>query len=240
MISINNLSAKYGQVKILNNLSLDLEKGYIYTLIGPSGSGKTTLLKVLAGIKKDYTGTILYNGKAIEKQPVSIGYVPQNYGLLNWKTIEENIRLPLLLNKNKSHVNAEYQDILQSLEIEDLLKRYPQELSGGQKQRVALARAFISQPDLLLMDEPFSALDAFTAKASQKLFLRIWSKYKVTTLFITHNINEAISIGNQILLMGKTSGKISEKINNSFLEEMGDNIEKLNQSEKIFNLLENN
>ena len=240
MISINNLSAKYGQVKILNNLSLDLEKGYIYTLIGPSGSGKTTLLKVLAGIKKDYTGTILYNGKAIEQQPVSIGYVPQNYGLLNWKTIEENIRLPLLLNKNKSHVNAEYQDILQSLEIEDLLKRYPQELSGGQKQRVALARAFISQPDLLLMDEPFSALDAFTAKASQKLFLRIWSKYKVTTLFITHNINEAISIGNQILLMGKTSGKISEKINNSFLEEMGDNIEKLNQSEKIFNLLENN
>jgi len=241
MISIKNLSVKYGQSEILEDFSLDLMKGEIYSLIGPSGSGKSTLLKVLCGIKKDYTGIIEYNGKPIEAQRISIGYVPQNYGLLDWKTAQDNIFLPLKIDRNKPGREKENNDILHSLEITDLLKRYPRELSGGQKQRIALARAFISQPDLLLMDEPFSALDAFTSSVSQKLFMRLWEKYSVTTLFITHNILEAFSIGKHILLLGKSSKKIVSRIENPvFGKDPADaEPEKIKLSADIIKLFEN-
>lgn len=209
MISINNLSVKYGQSLVLNNFSLSMNKGEIYALIGPSGCGKSTLLKTLCGILKKDSGEITYSSG----QNIAIGYVPQLYGLLEWKTVEDNIFLPLRL-KNQKLKTAEQKSILDELEITNLLKRYPKELSGGQRQRVALARSFISQPHLLLMDEPFSALDAFTSLASQKLFLRLWSKYKVTTLFITHNIHEAATLGQHVLLMGKSSGEIIETIKN--------------------------
>jgi len=236
MISIKNLSVKYGQSEILKDFSMELSDGDIYSLIGPSGCGKSTLLKVLSGIKKDYTGNIDYNGLPIDDQKISIGYVPQNYGLLDWKTVSANIYLPLKLDKNKVFREKENEDILHSLEIEDLLNRYPRELSGGQKQRVALARAFISQPDLLLMDEPFSALDAFTSVASQELFLRLWSKYRVTTLFITHNIHEAVSIGKHIVLVGKSSKKIVEQIENPTFGIDGDEIDKLQLADRIINM----
>ena len=216
MISIKNLFVYYNTEKVLENFSAELNKGEIYSLIGPSGCGKSTLLKVLCGIKKDYSGEITFNDKPIKSEAISIGYVPQNYGLLAWKTVYENIYLPLKLDKKKQINETEVNDILNSLEIRDILNKYPSELSGGQKQRVALARAFIARPDLLLMDEPFSALDAFTSSASQELFLRIWSKYKVTTLFITHNIAEATSIGKHILLMDKAERKIFHQVENEY------------------------
>lgn len=237
MISIKQLSVSYHSNNVLQNLSLNLEDGEIYSLIGPSGCGKSTLLKVLSGIKNDFTGSIEYNGKPIQKESISIGYVPQNYGLLEWKTVKDNIYLPLKLHKKKIN-EAENEDILQSLEIKDLLKKYPQELSGGQKQRVALARAFIIRPNLLLMDEPFSALDAFTSSASQDLFLRIWSKYRVTTLFITHNISEAVSIGKHILLMNKTEKSIIEQIDNSTFGKTDNDIEKIQLTLKVKQLFE--
>ncbi len=215
MISIRNLSVHYNRTEVLTNFCLEMEEGRIYSLVGPSGSGKSTLLKVIAGIKKDYIGEIEYNGIDISRYPVSIGYVPQNYGLLDWKKVSQNIELPWIINNIKPHREEEYQDIIESLEITNLLDRYPGELSGGQKQRIALARAFIMKPDLLLMDEPFSALDAFTSTASQKLFLRLWNKYRVTTLFITHNIHEAVSIGNCILLMGKNKKNIIGRFENT-------------------------
>lgn len=213
MLSIKDLSVSYNSEEVLKNLSLDLHGGEIYSLIGPSGCGKSTLLKVLAGIKYDYSGIIDFNGNPLNKQDVLIGYVPQNYGLLEWKTANENILLPIKLKKLKTVL---YKNIIESLEIGNILNKYPEELSGGQKQRIALARAFIMQPDLLLMDEPFSALDAFTSEASQKLFLSLWSEYKVTTLFITHNITEATSIGKHILLMSKSSKKIIYNLENPY------------------------
>lgn len=237
MISIKQLSVSYSLNNVLQNLSLNLEDGEIYSLIGPSGCGKSTLLKVLSGIKNDYTGSIEYNGKPIQEEQLSIGYVPQNYGLLEWKTVKDNIYLPFRLHKKKIN-EAENEDILQSLEIKDLLKKYPQELSGGQKQRVALARAFMTHPNLLLMDEPFSALDAFTSSASQELFLRIWSKYKVTTLFITHNISEAVSIGKHILLMNKTEKRIIEQISNDTFGKTNNDTEKIQLTLKVKQLFE--
>jgi len=238
MISIENLSVGYGNTEVLRDFSLTLNKGDIYALIGPSGCGKSTLLRVLCGIKKDYTGKIEYNGRSVTEQKISIGYVPQNYGLLDWKTVEQNIFLPLKLNKSKAFREKETKDILDSLEITELSKRYPRELSGGQKQRVALARAFISQPDLLLMDEPFSALDAFTSVASQKLFLRLWSKYQVTTLFITHNIHEAVSVGKHILLMSKSSRRVIKHIENPTFSQVDNEMDKLQLSGSIMNMFE--
>lgn len=217
MISINNLFANYGTTEVLKNFSLNLITGNSYALVGPSGCGKSTLMKILCGIHTDFDGVISYNDKSFFKQKISIGYVPQNYGLLDWKTVKENIYLPMKLHGDKM-VENESNEIIKILEIDDLLNRYPLELSGGQRQRVALARVFIYQPDLLLMDEPFSSLDSFTSNRSQRLYLQLWKKYNITTLFITHNIFEAVTISRDILLMDKKSGKIVEKIYNEAFE----------------------
>jgi len=214
ILSIENLEVKYGETEALSDFSLTIKDGEIYSLIGPSGCGKSTLLKVLCGIMKEYKGRIVYGNKVFSPKEIAIGYVPQQYGLLEWKTVKENIFLPFRLNKDRVLNEAEVNEIVSSLEIEDLHDRYPSQLSGGQKQRVALARAFVSQPDILLMDEPFSSLDTFTSEVSQKLFLRLWDKYKVTTLFITHNIHEAVSIGKHIIIMSKAPGKIIHSVEN--------------------------
>lgn len=214
MLSIQNLEVKYGNTVALSDFSLTIKRGEIYSLIGPSGCGKSTLLKVLCGIIKNYEGDIAFNDKVFSPKDVAIGYVPQQYGLLEWKTIRDNIFLSYKLNPDKTLKEPEVSAIISSLEIDDLQSRYPSQLSGGQKQRVALARAFISQPDILLMDEPFSSLDTFTSEASQRLFLQLWEKYKVTTLFITHNIHEAVSIGEHIIVMSKSPGKIIHQVEN--------------------------
>lgn len=237
MISINNLSASYGKTKVLDNFCLNLDDGESYALIGPSGCGKSTLLKILSGIHKEYSGDIIYNNQPLFSQKISIGYVPQSYGLLDWKTVKENILLPIKLNKSKSYNKTEAEDIIETLEIEDLMDRYPIQLSGGQQQRVALARAFIYKPDLLLMDEPFSSLDSFTSMRSQKLYLELWRKYNITTLFITHNIFEATATCKHILLMDKQSGTIVEQIENNTLGET-DNIQQMQLASHILNLFE--
>lgn len=214
MLSIENLEVRYGKTEALSNFSLTINSGEIYSLIGPSGCGKSTLLKALCGIISGYKGQITFNNKPFSPKEISIGYVPQQYGLLEWKTVWDNIYLPFKLDKHKVFNETEVNDIIRSLEIEELLHRYPSQLSGGQKQRVALARAFVSRPDILLMDEPFSSLDTFTSEASQRLFLRLWERYRVTTLFITHNIHEAVAIGKHIVVMSKAPGQIIHKVEN--------------------------
>ena len=227
MLSVNNLQVSYGSTEILSNFSLSIKEHEIYSLIGPSGCGKTTLLRVLCGIQKDYSGQLLFDGKAINPHDISIAYVPQSYGLLDWKTVKENIYIPSQINKKRILSQDEADFIISALEIDDLLHRYPSQLSGGQKQRVALARAFISQPQLLLMDEPFSSLDTFTSTISQKLFLQLWEKYHITTLFITHNIHEAIALGKHIVLMSKMPGRIVEEIENPLFNLDGNEEDKL-------------
>lgn len=214
MLSIRNLKVSFGKSEILNDFSLDMRDGEIYSLIGPSGCGKSTLLKILCGIITDYSGELLIDGKPLIRKQIRIGYVPQQYGLLDWMKVRDNIFLSERLNKDITIDRKESEDIISSLEVEDLLDRYPSQLSGGQKQRIALARAFVSRPNLLLMDEPFSSLDTFTSQASQELFIRLWKKYKVTTLFITHNIHEAAAIGQHILMMSKLPGEIIDRVEN--------------------------
>lgn len=217
MIAIKNLSVKYRaknqEVLALDRINIDIDTGGIYTFIGPSGCGKSTFLYVLSGILKDYTGSVLIDGRNIDPGIQRIGLILQNYGLLPWKNIYKNTLLGLKI-KNQP-VEDQYRDhIIKKLGIDNLLDRYPKELSGGQQQRVAIARAFLLKPDLLLMDEPFSALDAITREEMQELFLNIWKENSVTTVFITHSVDEALYLGSKIVVFSPSPGRILEIFDN--------------------------
>lgn len=218
MIEIKDLTVKYKtkneEILALDKLNINIPTGEIYTFIGPSGCGKSTFLHVLAGILKNYTGSVLMDNQPIDPKAQRIGLVLQNYGLLPWKNIYQNAMLGIKI-KNDQQTLDEYRSyIFKQLSIDTLLDRYPKELSGGQQQRVAIARAFILKPDLLLMDEPFSALDAITREEMQKLFLNIWKQNNVTTIFITHSVDEALYLGSKIVVFSPSPGRIRQVCEN--------------------------
>lgn len=220
MIQIKNLSVFYEskkeKVKALGPISIDIDDEDICAIIGPSGCGKTTLLNTLAGIIKNYEGEVLLDNKELNPHSHNIGVIPQNFGLLPWKTVEENCLLPFKIKKTKveKEILDKMDSILKRLNIEHLKKRYPGELSGGQKQRVSIVRSFLINPDLLLMDEAFSALDAIIREEAQALFLEIWNENKRNTFFVTHSIDEAIYMGKKIIIMSNTPGEIVKVIDN--------------------------
>ncbi|SKC41696.1 ABC transporter ATP-binding protein [Maledivibacter halophilus] len=224
MIKIEHLNVQYGgkdkKFTAIDDINLDIAKGEICSIIGPSGGGKSTLLKVLAGIIKDYKGQILIEGENINPKIHRIGFIPQNYGLVEWKTVEENILLSAKIKYGKRNIDKEYyEEILNKLKIDNLKNRYPKELSGGQKQRVSIARAFLLKPNLLLMDESFSALDAMTREKVQELFLEVWREHKVTTVLITHDIKEAIYLGEKLVVFSSSPGRIIKIIRNPLFGE---------------------
>jgi len=219
MIKIENLTVSYkngdNHTKVIENANLTVKKGEICAVIGPSGGGKSTLLKVLAGIIVDYDGEVLIDGKTVDPKIHRIGLIPQNYGLVKWKTVEENIFLSAKIKDGKKNIDLVfYEKLLKELKIKEFVKRYPKELSGGQMQRVSMARALLLKPNILLMDESFSALDAITREEVQKLFLEVWEDNKVTTIIVTHDIKEAIYLANKIAIISSSPGKIVEVINN--------------------------
>ncbi len=216
MLSINNLSVSIGKNLILDDISFKISTGDILAVVGPSGCGKSTLLNILSGIIKQYDGEVTLNGTSLHNHSFRCGYVPQTLGLLPWKKVHSNILLPYKIDKSLKINNREVEDIINELDIANLIHRYPSQLSGGQKQRVALARAFLSNPELLLMDEPFSALDNLTSEISRNLFLKIWNKYKTTTILTTHNLNEAATLGKYILIFSQSPAKVMLFIENPF------------------------
>jgi len=237
MLEINNLSVSYNSenkpVDALGPISMQIESGDIYAIIGPSGCGKSTLLHVLSGIIKGYSRQVLLDGQELNPKKHDVGFIPQNFGLLPWKKVQENCLLSLKIKGKAidSAANERIEYILNKLNIHSLIDRYPNKLSGGQKQRVAIARAFIMNPDLLLMDEPFSALDALTREEAQELFIDIWNQYKTTTVFVTHSIEEAIYMGKKIVIMSHCPGTIVEIIHNPLF-----NTENLRQNEEYLKL----
>ena len=211
MIAIKDLSVSYGDhddaTLVLDKININIGKGEIYTFIGPSGCGKSTFLYVLSGILQDYTGIVLIDDRPVNPKAQRIGLILQNYGLLPWKNVRQNIILGVKI-KGQPREEEYYDYILKQLGIDQLLDRYPKELSGGQQQRVAIARAFLLKPDILLMDEPFSALDAISREELQELFLKIWQEHNVTTVFITHSVDEALYLGSKIVVFSDAPGKI--------------------------------
>ena len=219
MIKISNLSVCYKNenkhTKVIENANLKVKKGEICAIIGPSGGGKSTLLKVLAGIIVDYTGEVLIEGVAVNPKIHRIGLIPQNYGLIKWKTVEQNIFLAAKIKDGKGSIDMDfYEKLLKELKLKELVKRYPSQLSGGQMQRVSMARALLLKPNVLLMDESFSALDAMTRAEVQKMFLEVWEAHKVTTILVTHDIKEAIYLAKNIAVISSSLGKIVEVISN--------------------------
>lgn len=218
MLKLEDVSFSYEKTgethEVIHKLSLSLVDGEILIILGTSGCGKSTLLHGLSAntTLKEGNITIELNNEIKEYNPrtIRIGYVPQTYGLLPWKSVWDNCLLPWKLKKNSISLSMKEDliELLKQLNIDSKRKKYPGELSGGEKQRVALARAFYFQPDVLLMDEPFSALDEITKGQSHSLFLKIWKHYKPITVLVTHSIEEALYLGSRIIVMGSDKGNI--------------------------------
>ena len=204
MLEIKDLSASYDGINAIKNINLHVKTGEIYTIVGPSGCGKSTLLKTVAGLLCADNGTVLLNGQAVNNQQHTIGYIPQSYGLLPWQTVGDNLKTVLKIKKMplEKDENAVIDVALKRVGLLDTKKKFPKALSGGQQQRIAIARALVLEPDLLLMDEPFSALDALVKEDMQAFFREVWQASEIgATLFITHDIEEAVFLGHKVVVM---------------------------------------
>ena len=204
-VRIDNVTKKFGHTTAVSNFSAELQDGHLICLLGPSGCGKSTLLNMLCGIIPVSQGQIFFDDKDVTKLPPdqrNIGMVFQNYALYPHMTVAENIAFPLEVQKvKKEERKARVEEIAKLVHVDNLLKRYPSELSGGQQQRVAIARAMVKKPQLLLMDEPLSNLDARLRLEMREEIRRIQKETGVTTVFVTHDQEEAMSISDSILLM---------------------------------------
>lgn len=197
------------ETKVLNNLSFKIKEEGIYALIGPSGCGKSTILNLVAGIIKPSSGTI--------KKPSNIGYMFQRDNLLEWLSVLENVTIGLKINKTLTKEKIIYaKQLLEKYGLKDFIDSYPDELSGGMRQRVALIRAIILNPDLLLLDEPFSALDSQTRLEVSNDIYNILKDLKISTIIVTHDISEAISLADNILLLSDRPATLKENILISF------------------------
>jgi NitT/TauT family transport system ATP-binding protein len=210
-IQIENLTKVFYKrnesVTALKNISLDIDDGEFVCLLGPSGCGKTTLLRILAGLENHSTGS--YNIYQANKGNPLQSMVFQERGVIPWMTVEENVAFGLKMRHLPgAQIKERTQYFLEKVGLEKFSKLYPKELSGGMKQRVSIARAFANDPEILLMDEPFAALDEQNKFILQEELLSIWEETKKTVLFITHSIDEAILLSDRILLMSSQPGQI--------------------------------
>lgn len=224
-LQVESLKIVYRQgeqkTEILNDVSLSLNEGKIGVLIGPSGCGKSTLLNVIAGLNKEYQGNILIDEQTPQEFP-DTALILQDYGLLPWKTVWENVTLGLQVRKRpKTEIKEKAKEILNRLGLYGLRTRYPMQLSGGQRQRIAIARSLVLEPRLLLMDEPFSSLDALTREEMQHLLLQIWQETRLTILLVTHNIEEAVFLGQEIVVMTSLPGRVKERVQNRLATDGG-------------------
>jgi NitT/TauT family transport system ATP-binding protein len=193
---------------VLPGLSLDIEETAFATFVGPSGSGKTTLLNIIAGLEAETAGSVKIHARPGETQ---LGYVFQNARLLPWLTVEDNLRFVRPENRDRGEFEKRLQHYLELVGLSGAGQKYPHQLSGGMQQRVGIARALCVEPAVLLMDEPFSHLDEITAEQMRVELLRIWQETKRTIIFITHDIREAVTLGDRLIMLN-FRGEIVEDI----------------------------
>ncbi|WP_153721925.1 ABC transporter ATP-binding protein [Sporosarcina cascadiensis] len=213
-LSINGIEKSFphkekGTVKVLDNINLEVEKGQFVSIVGPSGCGKSTMLYLIAGLEKADSGSIQINGNEVKGSGSDRVVVFQEAGLFPWLTVLDNVTYGLLLKKMpKKEAEEKAIEMLKMVHLGNYVNAYPHQLSGGMKQRVSIARALVMEPDILLMDEPFAALDEQTRMVLHKELLDIWRKTKVTIFFITHNIREAVLLSQKIVVFATRPGKI--------------------------------
>jgi NitT/TauT family transport system ATP-binding protein len=200
-------------VNALANVNLDIRENEFISVVGPSGCGKTTLLRILAGLQSASSGVIQCDGVQISGPRSDVGVVFQQATLLPWNTVLTNVLLPAQLKNDKSDATVKRAEgLLAFMGLKDFAQKYPFELSGGMQQRVAICRALMREPRILLMDEPFGALDAMTREAMNMELMRVWSEERKTVIFITHSIPEAVLLGDRVVVMSPRPGRISEII----------------------------
>lgn len=224
-IKIDGLSVAFstpqGQVTALRNVNVDIPSGSFFTIVGPSGCGKTTLLKVLSGVLPPSAGTVFFNGKPVDRSSFTgqVGYVFQRPLLLPWRTALENVMLTLEIARpelSKRERISEAQRWLHITGLKGFEHRYPTELSGGMQQRVSISRGLAFQPKVLLMDEPFAALDEITRERLQEELVSLWEKVRTSVVFITHSIPEALLLSQRIVVMSGRPGHVVEQLDIDF------------------------
>jgi len=199
-----------GNIVALHNIDLEVDQGQLVTFIGPSGCGKSTLLKIIAGLDDAYQGSVKLNGKTIKGPSVQKGFIFQEPRLFPWLNVERNIAGNLKIRDSK--VRKRVDELIELVRLNGFEKAYPKELSGGMAQRVAIARALLRNPEILLLDEPFGALDAFTRAHMQEVLLDIWQANKTTMLFVTHDLDEAVFLGERVVIMNPRPGHIRKEV----------------------------
>lgn len=201
------------EVVALQNIDLEIPRGQFACLLGPSGCGKSTLLNAVAGFAPPSSGAILVDGRPVTGPGPQRGMVFQEYALFPWMTVEQNIRFGLEIKRLRGpEIERRVDELLRLLSLADFRARYPKDLSGGMRQRVAIARVLALDSPILLMDEPFGALDALTRRNLQDELLRLWAELKKTILFVTHSIEEAIYLADRIVVMTYRPGTIKRDI----------------------------
>jgi len=212
-VAISGLNKRFGDLDVLRGISLTVEHGEFIALVGPSGCGKTTFLRIVAGLEPASSGEVLLDGRAVRKPGGDRGFVFQTDNLLPWRTVLANALIgPEIAGQVGAAERQRTLDLLKLVGLDGFEGYYPRQLSGGMRQRVNLARALAINPEVLLMDEPFSALDAQTREIMQTELLRIWNQGRKTVLFVTHQIDEAVFLADRVLVFGRRPGRVQETI----------------------------
>ena len=212
-LKVSNVSKSFDGRKIIEDISIELKEGELVSLLGTSGGGKTTLFNIIAGLHEPDSGKVFIDGKDVTGQSGHVSYMLQKDLLLPYKTIEDNVSLPLILKgEKKKEAREKAGQHFEEFGLSGTEKKYPHQLSGGMRQRAALLRTYMFSTEVALLDEPFSALDTLTKREMHKWYLNVMEKIRLSTLFITHDIDEAILLSDRIYLLTGTPGTVSHMI----------------------------
>jgi len=212
-LALTGLTKRFGDLEVLHEINIAIERGAFISLVGPSGCGKTTLLRIVAGLEPASAGAVLLDGRTVRAPGGDRGFVFQSDNLLPWRTVFDNAIIgPEIAGRTGAEEKNRIRDLLRLVGLEGFENYFPRQLSGGMRQRVNLARALAIDPDILLMDEPFSALDAQTREIMQTELMRIWEEGRKTVLFVTHQIDEAVFLSDRVLVLARRPGRIREDI----------------------------
>jgi NitT/TauT family transport system ATP-binding protein len=212
-LQLTNVGKVFDQLEAIRSISLAVAKGEFVSLLGPSGCGKSTLLLMIAGLIAPTSGDVILGGSNVLRPRADVGVVFQTPILLPWRSVLDNVLLPIeFLNLPRKNFIERAYALLKMVKLEDFAGALPRQLSGGMRQRVSICRALINDPGTLLMDEPFSALDAFTRDEMSVDLLRIWQTYQKTIIFVTHSIREAVFLSDRIFVLGKRPATIIDEI----------------------------
>ena len=212
-LEVTGLNKQFGDLQVLQNIDLAVERGEFIAVVGPSGCGKTTFLRMVAGLEPVSSGTILLDGQKLSGPGGNRGFVFQNDSLLPWRTVLANALIgPEVMGQVGANERQHTLDLLKLVGLGGFEAYYPRQLSGGMRQRVNLARALAIDPEILLMDEPFASLDAQTREIMQTELLRIWEHGRKTVLFVTHQIDEAVFLSDRVLVFARRPGRLQESV----------------------------